>query len=165
MLWLTSWIAGRWLPLLIVAGCLAALFGSYAYVYNRGGAAAEARWEARWAEAEAAARVAADAATARQNERLLAANGALKDEQQKVAALDYALGQSVGRLREYAARPRNLPPPADYPRCVDELERERDRAAALGDLLVEGSALARELARERDDAIARLHAAADAWPR
>jgi hypothetical protein len=159
--WIGSWIAGRWLPLLVLAGCVAGLATAYGY----GRSHANTRWEARWEAAEQAARVAAAVATARQNERLLAANGALKDEQAKVAALDYALGVSVDSLRQYATRPRNLPQPADYPRCVAELATERDRAGALGDLLVEGSALARDLARERDDAVARLWAAADAWPR
>jgi hypothetical protein len=161
MLWLTSWLAGRWLPILWITVSVAALATAYGYGRSHGKAAVEARWEA----ASQAARVAADKATARQNERILAANGALKDEQQKVAALDYALGVSVDRLREFAARPRNLPAPADYPRCVAELAAERDRAGQVESLLVRGSDLARTLAAERDDAVARLHAAADAWPR
>lgn len=156
-----SSVAGAWLPLAIVFALVAGFMAVYGVGRSHGRTAADAVWAERVEDA----RVAAAQVTARQNERLLAANGALKDEQTKVAALDYALAGTVGRLREYAARPRNLPQPADYPRCVAELGAERDRAEALGQLLVRGSDLARTLAAERDDAVARLWAASDAWPR
>lgn len=163
MLWtkLLSWIAGRWLPLLVLGVLLAGLVAGYRWAYGRGEAAVEARWAA---QAEAA-RVAAAEATARQNDRLVASNGALADAQARIAALDHALGVSVDRLREYAARPRDLPAPPDYASSLAELAAERDRAASCSRLLAEGGGLIADLARERDDAVARLWAAADAWPR
>lgn len=161
MLWLTSWIAGRWLPLLILAGLMAGSWAAYAWAYARGEAAVEARWAAQ----SEAARVAADKATARQNERLLASNGALRDAQDTIAAQDHAIGVLTDQLRQYATRPRNMSAPADYPKCVAELTAERHWSIALGELLAEGADLSQDLGRERDDAVARLWSAADAWPR
>ena len=155
-----SWIAGHWKGALLLALVLA-VWGYGRWQYSAGGAAVEARWQAQASRAKDDA----NRKTAAQNARLLASNGALADAQARIQALDYALGGTVDRLREYAARPRNLSPPADYPRCVAELAGERDRAGALGQLLVEGSDLARALAAERDDAVARLWAADVAWPR
>lgn len=156
-----SWAAGHWLPLAGLALLLAAFGTGYSLSYKRTTAA----WEARWAAAEAKARDEAARVTARHNERLLAANGALKDAQTEIAARDDAIGRIAGRLRDLATAPRRVPQPATGTCSASELAAERDRSAALGELLVRGSDLARALAAERDDAVARLWAAADAWPR
>lgn len=158
--WLSSWLAGRWLVVgwvLFSAVCLAG-----AYVSGR--SHANDAWEARWAAAEAKARDDAASVTAAQNARLLASNGALKDAQEHIQARDTQLGLLAGRLRDLATAPR-VPAASGGTQCVAELAAERDRADALGELLVRGSDLARTLAAERDDAVARLWAAADAWPR
>jgi hypothetical protein len=159
--WLASWIAGRWLPLAIVAGLLAGSWFAYLWAYNRGEAASEARWAAQ----VEAARVDADRIKAAQTAAVVASNGALRDAQEQLAAADVALRAMADGLRQYTARPRNLPAPADYPRCVAELAAERDWAGALTLALAGSNDLAISLATERDDAVARLWAAADAWPR
>lgn len=159
--WIGSWIAGRWLPLLILAALLAGSWAAYLWAYNRGEAAAEARWAAQVEKA----RVDAARVNAAQTARVVASNGALKDAQEQLAAADVALRAMADGLREYTTRPRNLPAPADYPRCVAELAAERDWAGALTLALAGSNDLAVSLATERDDAVARLWAAADAWPR
>ena len=155
-----STVAGHWLPLAILF-VLVALLG---VSYGVGRSHANDAWEARWAAAEAQARDDAARVTAAQNARLLASNGALKDAQEHIAARDTQLGLLAGRLRDLATAPR-VPRPAPAACRPDELAAERDRADALGELLVRGSDLARTLAAERDDAIARLWAIDEAWPR
>lgn len=161
MTWLVSWIAGRWLPLLILAGLMAGSWAAYAWAYARGETAADARWAAQ----VEAARVHSAKVNAAQTAAVVASNGALKDAQDQMAAKDYAIGVLTDQLRQYATRPRNMSTPADYPKCVAELAAERHWSIALGELLAEGADLSRDLGRERDDAVARLWAAADAWPR
>lgn len=161
MLWLTSWIAGRWLPIAIVAGLVAGSWAAYAWAYARGEAAADARWAAQ----VEAARVHSAKVNAAQTAAVVASNGALKDAQDTIAAQDHAIGVLTDQLRQYATRPRDMSAPADYPKCVAELTAERHWSIALGELLAEGADLSQDLGRERDDAVARLWAAADAWPR
>lgn len=162
-MWLTrifSGVAGAWLPLailfVIVAGLMAA--------YGVGRSHANTRWEARWEAFEAEARDKAAKASAAQNERWIASNAETQRDKAYIAARDAQFELVSNRLRDLAIRPR-AGGPATGTCSAPELAAERDRADALSELLVESSALARELAAERDDAVARLWAAADAWPR
>lgn len=155
-----SSVAGGRLPLAILFVLLALLGVSYGV----GRSHANTAWEARWAAAEAKARDEAARVSAAHNARITAANGALKDAQIDIAARDDAIGRLAGRLRDLAT-PARVPAAPGGTQCVAELAAERDRAEALGQLLVRGSDLARALAAERDDAVARLWAASDAWPR
>lgn len=161
MLWLTSWIAGRWLPIAIVAGLVAGLATAYGY----GRSHANTRWEARWAEAEGAARVVAARQEERWKARDDAAQRALDEARQAVSIRDGIIGRVNDSVRQLAARPRNLPPPADYAICVRELARERQWTAEGRDLLSEGAGLSAALGSERDINALSLWAAAETWPR
>jgi len=46
MLWLTSWIAGRWLPIAILLAAAGAITAGYVWAYGNGRDAERARWEA-----------------------------------------------------------------------------------------------------------------------
>lgn len=158
--WAWSFITAHWKGAVILLAVLL-VWGYGRWQYSVG----EAHADAIWAERVEAAKVAAEKATAAQNARLLAANGALADAQEKIRALDAALGATVDSLRHYTARPRDLPKPADFAGCLAELARERHWSEALADSLDRTNRIAKELAAERDDAVARLWAAAEAWPR
>lgn len=155
-----SWIAGHWKGALLLALVLA-VWGYGRWQYNAGGAAVEARWQAQAARAKDDA----NRKTAAQNARLLASNGETADARSQLAAAQHALSVVTGRLREYAARPRDLPIPADYAGVAAELAAERERTAACGRLLAAGGSLVQDLGIERDDAVNRLWATDTAWPR
>jgi len=159
--WLGSWIAGRWLPLLVLAGCVAGLATAYGY----GRSHANARWEARWEAAEGAARVVAAKQEAGWQARVSMAEKGLRDAQSSIEAYRESNGLLADRVRDLATRPRPVSQPAGLAQCVDELARERVWSAALGGAIAGSNSLALSLSAERDDAVARLWAAADAWPR
>lgn len=155
-----SWIAGHWKGAILLALVLA-VWGYGRWQYSAGVAATEAVWEARAKDQADAAR----STESRWKGAAEAADRGLQDAQTAIAARDDAIGRLADELRKRAARPVNVSRPANPAQCTAELAAERDRADALGVLLVRGSDLARTLAAERDDAVARLWAAADAWPR
>jgi len=156
-----SWIAGRWLPIVVVAGCVAGLLSVYGLGRSHGSGSVQARWDAATVKAVAAARV----QEGRWQGRIDASEKGLQDAQSIIAARDAALGVLTDRVRDLATRPRPVTAPAGLAQCVAELASERHRAGTLGGLLAEGNDLARSLGKERDDAVARLYSAADAWPR
>lgn len=155
-----SFITAHWKGAVILLAVLL-VWGYGRWQYSVG----EAHADAIWAERVEAARVAAEKATAAQNARLLAANGELRDVREQNQAYRHALDVTVGELRYYAARPRNLPQPADFSGCMSELAAERERTDEGRRLLAEGAGLLVELWAERADALARVNSACDAWPR
>lgn len=162
--WALSWIAGHWKAVALAGACLALWVALAIYGARReeaGRAAVQARWDAATAKAEREARE----TEGRWKGRIEAAEQGLRDAQTDIAARDDAIGRLAGELRKYAARPRSVSVPADYPKCLAELNAERHWSIAVGELLAEGADLAQVLGRERDDAVARLWAAAEAWPR
>lgn len=159
--WLSSWLAGRWLVVgwvLFSAVCLAG-----AYVSGR--SHANDAWEARWAAQTLKVTQDARATEARLQARITSSDSELNDARNLLTAYESQLRLVGLSLQQLAASPRPRSTPASAAQCVAELARERDRSETLGSLLVEGNTLARELAAERDDAVARLWAASDAWPR
>lgn len=161
MLWLTSWIAGRWLPILWAVVSLACLATAYGY----GRSHANSRWEARWAAAETAARVASAEQEGRWKGRADAAGRERDEALALVAARDAVLVDYARRMQDLAARPRRLPAaatPADFAR---ELAAEQQRTAGMGSLLAsclrEGAGAAGSSAYHWTVA----DEARDAWPR
>lgn len=165
MIWLDlawSWLWAHWKGVLAVTALGVAWWSLDAYGDRReaqGRAAVQTAWDAavlrqtQWArEREAADRAVVEASNAR-----------LRNAQAGIDARDLQLGLLADRVRELATRPRPVPGPSTDAECARALASERDRAAALGGLLAEGSDLARALGRERDEAVARLWEAAAAW--
>lgn len=157
MLWLTSWIAGRWLPLLWLAVSVACLAVAYGY----GRSHANARCEARWAEAEQAARVAAARQEERWKGRTDAAEQGLKDAQSEIDARDQQLGLLAGRVRELAARPRPVPPATPGPAVPEPAPGGLDAVAIFDSV----DRFARACAKSRDDLAAQVNGLLDSWPR
>ena len=156
-----STVAGHWLPLAILF-VLVALLG---VSYGVGRSHANDAWEARWAAQTLKVTQDARATEARLQARITSSDSELNDARNLLTAYESQLRLVGLSLQQLAASPRPRSTPASAAQCVAELARERDRSETLGSLLVEGNTLARELAAERDDAVARLWAAADAWPR
>lgn len=115
MLWLTSWLAGRWLPIALLLAAAGAITAGYVWAYGNGRDAERARWEA---------------ATRDAGERFAAA---LADQQAELAELDQKLEaarKAGGRIRERYADAVKADPAArdwDSERIPDSLRR------ALGD--------------------------------
>lgn len=82
MLWLTSWLAGRWLPIAIILASLGALTAGYVWAYGNGRDAERVRWEA---------------ATRDAGERFAAA---LADQQAELADLDGKLATARKRANQ-----------------------------------------------------------------
>lgn len=156
-----SWGAGHWLPLSGLALLLAAFGTGYGLSYKRTTAA----WEARWAAAEAKAVADAREQEGRWNGRIEALERERDELRQAVEIRSDLIDRINGSVRQLAARPRNLPPPASYTTCLDDLARERQWTAEGRSLLAEGAGLSATLGRERDLAVIDLWAAAEAWPR
>jgi hypothetical protein len=148
----------RFLP--YVAGA-ALLWGLWYWAYSNGQDDVQAKWDAATVKATEAARV----QEGRWQGRIDAAEKGLRDAQSTIAARDADIGVLTDRVRDLATRPRPTTNPAGLTQCVAELASERHRASTLGNLLAEGNDLARDLGRERDDAVARLYSAEAAWPR
>lgn len=161
MTWLYAWASLHWKGIATVTLAAVLLLTGYSWAYGRGEAHVQGRWDAATVKATQAAR--------RQEGvwqgRIEASEQGLKDAQSIIAARDTDIGVLTGRVRDLATRPRPTTSPAGLAQCVAELASERNRAGTLGGLLAEGNDLARSLGRERDDAVARLWSAAEAWPR
>jgi hypothetical protein len=95
MLWLTSWLAGRWLPIAIILAALGALTAGYVWAYGNGRDAERARWEA---------------ATRDAGERFAEA---LADQQAELADLDGKL--ATARKRANQSREKYADSVADDP--------------------------------------------------
>lgn len=161
MIWLAAWASGHWKGIAVVALAAVLAMTGYRWAYGRGEAHVQGRWDAAVVKATEAARK----QEGRWQGRIDASEKGLRDAQSTIAARDADIGKLTDRVRDLATRPRPVSRPADLARCVDELAGERHRAGTLGSLLAEGNDLARDLGRERDDAVARLYSAAEAWPR
>jgi hypothetical protein len=98
--WLASWIAGRWLPLVVLIAAAGAITAGYFWAYGNGRDAERARWEA---------------ATRDAGERFAAA---LADQQTELAKLDQQLEaarKAGGRIRErYADAVKDDPVARDW---------------------------------------------------
>jgi hypothetical protein len=138
-----------------------AILGLWYWTYSSGKAEVQAKWDAATVKATEAARV----QEGRWQGRIDAAEKGLRDAQSTIADRDFAIGQLTDRVRDLATRPRPVSQPTGLAECVRELAAERHRASTLGNLLAEGNDLARDLGRERDDAVARLYSAEAAWPK
>ena len=154
---IVSVMAGRWLVLAWLAVSLACLATAYGY----GRSHANDRWEARWEAAEGAARVAAARQEERWNGRASAAEQGLKDAQSEIDARDTQLGLLAGRVRELAARPRNLPPAAPGPAVPEPAPGGLDAVTIFDGI----DRFARACAKSRDDLAAQVNGLIEAWPK
>jgi hypothetical protein len=165
MLWLTSWLAGRWLSIAIVAGCVAGLAGSYWWAYNRGAASVEARWAVQLQADATAARKAQDAADAtlkRQKQATLDAARLFTEKQNENALLADRNRALADRLRSALAR-RADPVPA-APADPGGTEPEGAGVDAIT-VAVALSGFSRGCAESRDQLRDQVNALLDAWPR
>ena len=158
--WAWSFITAHWKGAVILLAVLL-VWGYGRWQYSVG----EAHADAIWAERVEAARVAAARQEERWNGRLDASEKERNELRQDVEVRDGIIGRVNDSVRQLAARPRNLPPPASYAACLDDLAREREWAAEGRSLLAEGAGLSATLGRERDLNALDLCAAAEAWPR